>query len=94
MKPQIGISNLFEYVPIYISGLLFSINMKISPIHKSILAIYLFGSRATGNSGKLSDIDIAVLLRKMPSDIGKLKLILISKFIDVFKSDKKGNLFF
>ena len=30
--------------------------------HREILALYLFGSRATGTSGPLSDLDLAVLL--------------------------------
>ena len=36
--------------------------------HRSIVALYLFGSQATGKQGPLSDVDVAVLLdgKKVP----------------------------
>lgn len=55
---------------------------------KEVKAVYLFGSAAIGKTGKLSDIDIGVLLKKKPVDRRKIKLKLIAKLTDIFKSDK------
>ncbi len=35
---------------------------KFGRTHREILALYLFGSQATGTSGPLSDLDIAILV--------------------------------
>jgi len=57
---------------------------------RQVRAVYLFGSTATGKTGKLSDIDVAVLLKKMPDAEGllALKLDLISEFSGVFGSNR------
>jgi hypothetical protein len=57
---------------------------------KMVRAVYLFGSTVTGNTGPLSDIDIAVLLDKNVTrkECSNLKLKLIAEFTDIFKSDK------
>ncbi|MHA1336298.1 MAG: type VII toxin-antitoxin system MntA family adenylyltransferase antitoxin [Promethearchaeota archaeon] len=55
----------------------------------NISLIYLFGSKATGNDSKLSDIDIAVLLDKYDQEkIKDLMLDLIFEFSQIFKNDK------
>jgi len=58
--------------------------------YKQVRAVYLFGSAACGKTGKLSDIDVAVLLKKMPDAKGllALKLGLISEFSGVFGSNR------
>jgi len=58
--------------------------------YRQVRAVYLFGSTATGKTGKLSDIDIAVLLKEMPDakTLLALKLDLISEFSGVFGSDR------
>jgi predicted nucleotidyltransferase len=55
---------------------------------KNVVAVYLFGSSATGKAGKLSDIDIGVLLKKQPKDSRKMKLLLIAKLVDAFRNSK------
>jgi predicted nucleotidyltransferase len=55
---------------------------------KEIKAVYLFGSSATGKTGKLSDIDIGVLLKRSPKDSRKMKLRLIATLVDIFRSNR------
>ena len=58
--------------------------------YKQVKAAYLFGSAASGKTGKLSDIDIAVLLSTVPNvkSLLNLKLNLITELTEVFKSNK------
>ena len=58
--------------------------------YKQVRAVYLFGSAASGKTGKLSDIDVAVLLKKMPDAkrLLALKLDLILEFSGVFGSNR------
>jgi len=57
---------------------------------KEVRAVYLFGSTASGKTGPLSDIDIAVLANKDVDRIERsnLRLKLIAELTDIFKSDK------
>lgn len=54
-------------------------------IYPEIDAVYLFGSRATGKSGPLSDIDIGVLLNTdhvRPKDLFRTRLNLITQAME------------
>lgn len=57
--------------------------------HQEIKLAYVFGSTARGNSGRLSDIDIAVycdgLIRR---EMSELKLELVTEFSDALKTDR------
>lgn len=61
---------------------------KIFKRHK-VIAAYIFGSRATGNAGPLSDYDFAVLLnRKVSRDESfECQLNLIGEFSKTLKTD-------
>ncbi|NVM55260.1 MAG: nucleotidyltransferase domain-containing protein [Candidatus Helarchaeota archaeon] len=64
---------------------------KISSIGKkyNLLLVYLFGSKALGKESKLSDIDIAVLLKENGRyNLRELMLDLIFEFGQIFHSDK------
>lgn len=58
--------------------------------YKNIQAVYLFGSTAAGKTGPLSDIDLAVLVKKdfVEKERADFKLKLIAEFTDIFNSDK------
>lgn len=59
-------------------------------MEKCINTIYLFGSRATGKNGPLSDYDIGILfVESVPSKkYFDKKLELIGKFSQFYKTDK------
>lgn len=54
-------------------------------LYPEIDAVYLFGSRASGKSGSLSDVDIGVLLnmdRVKPKDLFRTRLNLITQAME------------
>lgn len=55
-----------------------------------IKSAYLFGSAAKGRTGKLSDVDIGILLDEslVKEDLLNLKLNLISEIISILGTDK------
>jgi len=57
---------------------------------EDVIAVYLFGSYATGNIGPLSDVDIAVLLySKFPSEsYFDKELYLLLKASDILRTDE------
>ena len=71
---------------------MFNLPVKFKKIIKglSVSSAYIFGSRASGKSGPLSDYDVAVLFDEKisPRRYFGLKLKLIGEFSVFFKSDK------
>ncbi|MBI2050879.1 MAG: nucleotidyltransferase domain-containing protein [Parcubacteria group bacterium] len=68
------------------------IKQKLAPIFekRKVALAYLFGSRARGNVGPLSDVDIAVVFsKKVPKDKQfDLELSMMSDIGSVFKIDR------
>ena len=67
------------------------VNKELSKLFKkyNIVFAYLFGSQATGKTGLLSDIDIAVYFDKkvFQKDYFDLRLELIGGLMDIFRRD-------
>lgn len=57
---------------------------------KNVEFAYLFGSKASGKSGKLSDVDIAVFLNENlnKEERVNIQLKLLSEIIDLLKTDE------
>lgn len=57
-----------------------------------VIALYLFGSRANGTAGPLSDIDIAILLkqRSKKDDYFKRELFYLGKANEILHTDEVG----
>jgi len=58
--------------------------------HSEIVAVYLYGSYASGESGPLSDVDLAVLLKPNHSrnEMFELQLDLISQILQIIRGDE------